>query len=407
MSAELVMPRLSDAMDEGTIVRWLKHPGDAIARGEAIVEIETDKATVEHEAETDGVLLEVLVADGETAPSGQPIARIGGPGSAVAPAARGPRHPASSPVARRMARELGLELGSITGTGPHGRIVKADVLAAAEERSVSSAPDAAVGPAATTYAPDGAARPPASVVSAAAPTPPVPVVSLGATGSHYEEPTRIQRLVARRMVEARSSVPDFVLFSDVSMGACLDLRARLKAMHDPAPSVNDMVVKAAALALREHPRANGSYRDERFELHDRVNVGVAVASDEGLVVPTVVDADVRSLGSIAAETRRLVGAVRDGSVTPGDLADGTFTVSNLGMFGVDAFTAIINPPQAAILAVGAIRRQPVAHDDDTVSVGDVMTLGLVSDHRILNGADAARLLARIRTLLEQPLAMAL
>lgn len=401
MSAELAMPRLSDAMEEGTIVRWLKQPGEAFARGESIVEIETDKATVEHEADADGVLLEILVAEGETAPLDQPIARLGAPGAAVgepAPvgddpavpaAARGPRgRPAASPVARRMARELGIELTTLSGSGPHGRIVKADVTAAASAGTV------------TTRATDTASRPvaaPASAPSAPAAAP---------DGVRYETPTRTQRLVARRMVEATTSVPDFTLFADVAMDACLRLRSRLKQLHDAPPSVNDMVVKAVALALRDHPRANGSYRDDRFELHDRVNVGVAVASDDGLVVPTVVDADTKSLGMIAAETRRLAAAVRDGTVTPPQLAGGTFTVSNLGMFGVDAFTAIINPPQAAILSVGAIRRQPVANEDGTVGVGEVMTLGLISDHRILNGADAARFLARIRELLEEPLAMA-
>ncbi|MFA4927692.1 MAG: dihydrolipoamide acetyltransferase family protein [Patulibacter sp.] len=415
MSVELVMPRLSDAMEEGTIVRWLKQPGDAIAQGESIVEIETDKATVEHEAEADGVLLEILVAEGETVPLDQPIARFGAPGATVPAAASttaapsaasagtpdggsGPR-PASSPVARRMARELGLELRAIAGSGPKGRIVKADVLAASSA-STAAGP---VRPAPRVDAPPATARVPAA---SAASSSPASVDPPAASGVRYETPTRTQRLVARRMVEATASVPDFTLFADVKMDACLRLRARLKQLHDRPPSVNDMVVKAAALALRDHPRANGSYRDDRFALHDRVNVGMAVASDEGLVVPTVFDADTKPLGVIAGETRGLAAAVRDGTVTPAQLSGGTFTVSNLGMFGVDAFTAIVNPPQAAILSVGAIRKQPIADDDGNVSVGDLMTLGLISDHRILNGADAARFLARIRELLEEPLAMA-
>jgi pyruvate dehydrogenase E2 component (dihydrolipoamide acetyltransferase) len=222
-----------------------------------------------------------------------------------------------------------------------------------------------------------------------------------------QELTRIQQLVARRMAESRATVPDFTLQTEVDMEGCVALRAGLKDAQTPAvPTYNDMVVKACAIALRESPRANGSYRDGRFELHSRVNVGVAVAATDTLIVPTVFDADAKSLTAIAAETRQLAEAVRTGSVTPPQLSGGTFTVSNLGMYGVTSFTAVINPPQAAILAVGTLAQRAVVRDGELV-VRHMMNVTLACDHRILYGADAAQFLARIRQLLEQPLALAL
>jgi pyruvate dehydrogenase E2 component (dihydrolipoamide acetyltransferase) len=219
-----------------------------------------------------------------------------------------------------------------------------------------------------------------------------------------EQLTRTQQLIARRMAESRATIPDFTLRSEIDMQACVELRFELKALGGEVPSYNDMVVKACALALREFPRANGSYRDERFELHGRVNVGVAVATPGALVVPTVFDADRRSLREIAQETRALAERVRAGSVTPPELAGGTFTVSNLGMYGVSDFTAVINPPQAAILAVGQLAERAVARDG-ALTARHTMAVTLSCDHRILYGADAAQFLARVRALLEQPLAL--
>jgi pyruvate dehydrogenase E2 component (dihydrolipoamide acetyltransferase) len=207
------------------------------------------------------------------------------------------------------------------------------------------------------------------------------------------------------MAESKATVPEFTLRSEIDMEACVQLRAELKALGGEVPSYNDMVVKASALALREFPRANGSYRDGRFELHSRVNVGVAVAAPDALVVPTVFDADRKSLREIARETRALAERVRAGTVTPPELSGGTFTVSNLGMYGVTDFTAVINPPQAAILAVGALAPRPVVRDGGLVA-RHTMGVTLACDHRILYGADAAEFLARIRALLEQPLALA-
>jgi pyruvate dehydrogenase E2 component (dihydrolipoamide acetyltransferase) len=222
------------------------------------------------------------------------------------------------------------------------------------------------------------------------------------------EPSRLQQLVARRMAEAKATIPHFQVQSEVAMDAAIALRAELKASVEgnAAPSLNDLIVKACALALRQHPAANGSYVDGGFELHGRVNIGVAVAAEDALVVPVVKDADTKSLGAIARETRRLAERVRTGEISPPELSGGTFTVSNLGMFGMTAITPVINPPQAAILGVGALR-ETLARADGEIVDRTVMTLTLSCDHRILYGADAAWLLADVRTLLETPLGLAL
>jgi len=209
------------------------------------------------------------------------------------------------------------------------------------------------------------------------------------------------------MAESKATVPDFSLELDVDMTLCIELRERLRTQTEKAPSYNDMVVKAAALALREHPRVNGAYRDGRFESYSRVNVGVAVAAQDALVVPVIHDADQKSLGEISRQARRLIESVRDGTITPPALSGGTFSVSNLGMYGVERFTAIVNPPQTAILAVGALMRKPAVDERGRVVARDLMTLTLVCDHRILYGADGAEFLAEVRELLEDPLALTL
>ena len=424
--SEIVMPRLSDSMEEGTILKWLKADGDEISRGDPLAEIETDKATLTYEADAGGVLT-IVAAAGETLPIGSVIARLdaGANGaSATSAPARAPEPEATpvpeatpaapqpppqpsraasgrvkaSPLARRIAREQGVDLQAVSGSGPGGRIVKADVERAAQAPAAPPPPPA----------------PEPEPTAPAAPTPapqqhtpaPAPAETSTAKGDiTLQELTRTQQLIARRMAESKATVPEFTLRSDVDMEACVQLRADLKALGGEVPSYNDMVVKASALALREFPRANGSYRDGRFELHSRVNVGVAVAAPGALVVPTVFDADRKSLREIARETRALAEHVRAGTVTPPQLSGGTFTVSNLGMYGVTDFTAVINPPQAAILAVGALAPRPVVRDGALVA-RPTMGVTLVCDHRILYGADAAEFLARIRALLEQPLALA-
>jgi pyruvate dehydrogenase E2 component (dihydrolipoamide acetyltransferase) len=412
--AEIVMPRLSDSMEEGTVLKWIKQVGEEVAVGDELVEIETDKANMAYESDVAGTLTEILAPEGETLPIGAPIAVVGGPDKGQAPQAAGPvtagdppsppvakassgrvpptvppAAPAStasdtrsgrvkaSPLARRIAKDQGVDLGAVQGSGPGGRIVKADV-----ERAE---------------------------VPAAAPAP-APAETETAKGSvEYRELTRLQQVVARRMAESKATAPHFYLQSEIDMSAAVAARARLKRMApegEVVPSFNDMVVKACALALKEHPLANGSYKDGRFELHSRVNVGVAVAAQEALVVPTVFDADKKGLREIARDARRLAGKVRDGSITPPELSGGTFTVSNLGMYGVSNFSAVINSPQAAILAVGAIAEKPVVRDGQ-ITTAHLLGVTLACDHRILYGAPAAEFLARIRSLLEEPLALAL
>jgi len=439
------MPRLSDSMEEGTIVRWLRADGDTVARGDEIVEIETDKATMAFEADRAGVL-RIVAGEGDTVALGAVIATLGEAGKA-APSAAPPAAPApageagevgeaaavaapasmaageageaaadaaplrdglsASPVARRLAAAVGIDLARVAGTGPHGRILKADVAAAAAERSAPEASPAAVEQrvpeASPTAAEQGAVAVPPTVGYHAAPD--APPAAKGV--SEVVALTRVQQLIARRMAEAKATMPEFALTMDVDMEAAVALRAALKEQGAPgtvAPSLNDLIVKACAAALARHPRANGSYRDGAFELHGRVNVGVAVAAPDALVVPVVLDADRRSLSEVAAETRRLAERVRDGAITPPELAGATFTVSNLGMFGVTSFQAVLNPPQAAILAVGAIEPRAVVVDGAVVARRR-MTLTLTCDHRILYGADAAAFLAEVRDFVEQPLRM--
>jgi pyruvate dehydrogenase E2 component (dihydrolipoamide acetyltransferase) len=438
---EVVMPRLSDSMEEGTVLRWLKQVGDEVGVGDELVEIETDKANMVYEADTAGTLTEILAEEGDTLPIGEAIARIGEGGgggggngakapeqssggeeaeeparsdeqaatatetSKEAPAASKEAPPApkstpsnggdggdgrvkASPIARRIARDRGVDLAGIDGSGPGGRIIKADVEAAGEgapARQASGAPAQA------------AAAPGAGNVETA-------------KGSvQVEELTKLQKTVARRMAESKATAPHFYLTADIDMSRAVEARARIKAAAaDGAvvPSFNDMVVKACAIALREHPRANGAYRDGRLELYSRVNVGVAVAAQGALVVPTVFDADRKGLSQIASEVRELAGKVREGTVTPPELSGGTFTVSNLGMYGIDSFAAVINPPQAGILAVGAIVERPVVRDGE-IATAHLMSVNLACDHRILYGADGAEFLSRIRRLLEEPVSLAL
>jgi pyruvate dehydrogenase E2 component (dihydrolipoamide acetyltransferase) len=286
-----------------------------------------------------------------------------------------------------MAREGGIDLATIAGSGPGGRITKADVLGAGAASAGAGVAPAPERQAATL---EGVAR------------------AKGETTTL--ELSRTQQTIARRMAESKATIPEFTLALDVDMERCVQLRAELKQLSQPdghaTPTYNDMVVKAAALALREFPRANGSYKDATVQLHSRVNVGVAVATAGALIVPTIFDADSKTLGEIAREARALIERVRAGTITPPELGGGTFTVSNLGMYGIRSFTPIINPPQAAILSVGALEPRVVARDGGC-HVRQTMTLTLVCDHRILYGADAAEFLARIRELLQTPSSLTL
>jgi pyruvate dehydrogenase E2 component (dihydrolipoamide acetyltransferase) len=423
---DITMPKLSDSMEEGTILSWLKATGELVAAGEDLVEIETDKATITHTAETAGVLQEILVAEGASAAIGEPIARIGTPAeasvapssppaSAAAPAATGSETPAGSssvimtsaaarpvngdrngeagikvtPLARRVAAVHGVSLAGLEGTGPLGRITRADVLKKAGIVDQLAA--------------EGVEKPAVEQPANE------PAVQRESQAANLRQPTPLQQVVARRMTEAKATIPHFQVQTEVVMDAAIALRANLKAVAGEGhvvPSFNDIVIKAAAVALREHPLANGSYTDAGFALHDAVNVGMAVAGDGALVVPTVFDAAGKSLGQIARDTRTLAQRVRAGAITPPELEAATFTVSNLGMFGMTAITPVINPPQSAILGVGALRHV-LARVDGEIVDRTLLTLTLSCDHRILYGADAARFLARIRELLEAPLTLAL
>ncbi len=381
MPAELTMPKLSDSEADIVIVRWLKAPGDGFRRGEALMEVETDKANVVFEAEDDGTLEAILVSEGESAAVGQPIARLAGAG-AEAPVEQRPAQgatngsppagarPNATPVARRTAVELGLSLQDVAGTGPGGRITREDV-----QRAVATAP----------------------VRSAGDTRGDVTIVEL----------TPTQATIARRMVQSAAEIPTFTVSADADVSELVALRRGAREESQHAPSLNDFVVKAAALVLREFPRFNAAYGDGRIECYSRVNVGVAVAVDDALLVPVVADADRKSLAEIAAETRRLVDGARSRSLRLEELRGGTFTVSNLGMLGVRSFTAIVDPQQTAILAVGSVRRAPVENDARGVVFRDVMTLTLSCDHRVVYGADGARFLSRLCELLARPLVLAL
>jgi pyruvate dehydrogenase E2 component (dihydrolipoamide acetyltransferase) len=302
----------------------------------------------------------------------------------------------ASPVARRMARELNVKIEGLEGSGPGGRIVKADVEAAAEGSDGAGQDEAGEADAeGGEQRSEGESKPERG--------------EAGAKGEvEYHDLTRLQQTVTRRMAESKATAPDFALALDVDMTGAVELRKRLKDVTEKAPSYNDMVVKACAMALKEHPRVNGAYRDGKFELYSNVNVGVAVAAQDTLVVPTIFNADSKSLGQISKDARGLIAKVRDKKITPPELSGGTFTVSNLGMYGIREFTAIINTPQAALLTVGALEKRPaVDGDSGRIVARDQMTLTLVCDHRILYGADGAQFLARVRELLEQPLSLAL
>ncbi|HEY7122074.1 MAG TPA: dihydrolipoamide acetyltransferase family protein, partial [Solirubrobacterales bacterium] len=302
----------------------------------------------------------------------------------------------ASPIAKRIARDRGLDLSALSGSGPGGRIVKADV-----ERALESG----------AAAPAAAPAAPAPPTAPAGPTPGVSEKPETAKGQvEVVELSKLQQTVARRMAESKATAPHFYLQAEIDMTAAVEGRATLKAAAkegDVVPTFNDMVVKACALALQEFPRANGAYRDGKIELYSRINVGVAVAAQDALVVPTVFDADQKGLRRIATETRALAARVRDGSITPPELSGGTFTVSNLGMYGISNFSAVINTPQAGILAVGELKPKPVVADSGEIEARQLMGVTLACDHRILYGADGAQFLARVRELLESPLGLAL
>lgn len=392
---DILMPRLSDTMEEGVVNAWLKQVGDEVKAGDTLVEIETDKAVMEHQAYEDGVLAEIVVAEGGTAPIGMPIAKLkvaGEPDEPSVPAAA-PAVPAaapvadgqrilSSPLARKDAREHGVDLSSVTGTGPGGRIIRADVVRARDEQTagVPATPEqpAAATPAAT------------------------PAVD---ESDEVLQLSSMRRTIARRLSESMQAAPHFYVTKTIDAGPLMTLRAelneRLVAAERPKVSVNDIIVRAAAVVLRDHPVVNSSFAGDVIVQHGRVHVGIAVATEAGLVVPVIRDADGKSLTTIATESRELAGRARDRKLGLDEMSGGTFTVSNLGMYGIDHFTAVINPPEAAILAVGAVRSEPGVRDGQ-VAVVQRMTMTLSSDHRVVDGAQAAEFARDLAAVLEDP-----
>ena len=446
---DITMPKMGFDMQEGTIVRWLKKPGDEVRRGEPIAEIETDKVTIEIEAFAAGILTEIIVQEGQSAPVNAVIARLdGGNGvPAPAPAAEAPapvvatpapaapqpvtEAPAveageirASPLARRLAREHGIDLRQVRGSGPTGRIVKEDIEAYLAARGAAPAPTPApvappaqapapVAPLPTPErAPTPAAPAPAPVPAAAPPpvpaAPPAPVSAPPPAAGAVMPLSNMRKTIARRMLQSWQQFPHIFVSIEVDMGTALALRAQANAgrAKEDQFSVNDMVVKACAGALLAFPNLNASYSDEGIIRHPTVNVAIAVALESGLMAPVVMNCQDRSLGSIARETKRVVALARDGKITPDLLQGGTFTVSNLGMYGITEFTSIITPPQAASLAVGTIRRVPAFKDDsDEVVARHLMMLTLSADHRVTDGAEVAQFLNEVKRLLEQPLAL--
>ncbi len=410
MPKEILMPSLSAGMEEGTLARWLKAEGDAVAAGEIIAEIETDKATMEMEAAEAGILGRLLVPAGTNGvPVNTPIAILLQPGEslaeaptpapiatpveapapadpkpakAVSPQAAGdlPLRHLASPLARRLAAESAIDLAALTGSGPRGRIVRIDV-----ERARAAASAASPAPAAEP-------RP--------SPAPEAPA-QRGTRLPH----SAMRRVIARRLLESKQTVPHFYLSVECEIDRLLALRADLNAVaaDDYKLSVNDLVIKAAAKALRIVPEANAMWTEDAILRFDDVDVAVAVATDGGLITPVLRRADEKSLGTLSNEIKELAGRARANKLKPEEYQGGGFTVSNLGMYGVVSFAAIINPPQSCILAIGAGKRRAVVREDDTIVAATVMNCTLSVDHRSVDGAIGARYLSAFKDLIEQPL----
>ena len=404
MPIAVEMPKMTDTMEEGVLVQWSVEEGASIAAGDIIAQVETDKATMDVEAYDDGVLLRKVAQEGEVLAIGGLIAVLGDEGEdvdaflnsrndtpAAAPEAGVPavtpvfemtsapvtsedgRRLKASPLARRMAADHGLQLELLTGSGPEGRIIKRDIIAELD-------------------------RPRAVPAPAAIPHRAYKSIRI----------TQMRKAIARRLAESKYSAPHFYLTAEVAMERAVEARIRLNAQADNSGgnkiSFNDLVTKACAVALMQHPAVNRSYLADHNEIREYgyVDIGVAVAIDEGLVTPVIRDADKKGLADIAQETVALAARARDRTLTPEEMEGSTFTTSNLGMFGIEEFTAIINPPNACILAIGAIRDVPVVKDDAVVP-GKRMTITLSCDHRVVDGATGARFMSTLRSLLEEPL----
>ena len=464
MAIPIEMPKLSDTMEEGVLSAWLADEGDEVSAGDVIAQVETDKATMDLEAFDDGVLLKKLIGEGDAVPIGELIAVLGEEGEDIsdliddgsadgggdaaeeeAPAAdtdesaaadAGVEEPAgdgqlrertpdpvpagtdaegrrikASPLARRLAEEHGVDLSAVTGSGPEGRIVRADVEARIEEIEAGEVETEV----------------PAEPEPDAQPEPPEPPVeeepayampddietdrpATAGDGAPYESEgiSQMRKTISRRLAQSKFTAPHFYLTVDIDAARLMEVRAELneksQAQDGPKISPNDLITKASALALREHPFVNASYLAEEGEIrkHNRIHVGIAVAIDEGLITPVIRDADRKGLSQIAAETRELATRARNRELQPEEFEGATFTTSNLGMFGIEDFTAIINPPNAAILAIGEVRDTPVVEDGEVVP-GKRMKMTLSCDHRVVDGAVGAQFLQTLRSFLEEPM----
>lgn len=423
--SEITMPRLSDTMQEGTIARWLKKPGDEIKKGDVLAEIETDKATMDLEAYEEGTLHQILAQEGETVPIGQVVALIGtgavaqnvvaGPApvqpaavvtgadkAEVAPAkARAStrsdgltvsegderRATKASPLARRIAGEHSIDLVLVQGTGPGGRIVRDDIEDFLEQRGAPTAPAA---PAPATIP----AAPPQAVPAPVVPPPEAEVVKL----------SRVQMLIARRLTESKQTIPHFYVSSEVDMTDVLAMRQTFNASAGEdgvKVTVNDLIVKACALALEKFPEVNSTLKEDQLIEYKHINVGFAVDVPGGLVVPVIRDTNIKGVRTIAREAKALITRARANKLSPIDLEGGTFSVSNLGMMDASSFIAVINPPQVAILAVASTRKQFVPVDGQPV-LRDLMPMTISADHRVLYGATVARFLQEVKRLLQNP-----
>ena len=425
---EVIMPKMGDAMEEGTLLQWLKQDGETVKSGDVIAEIETDKSNVEIEAEDSGVL-HIQALPGAVVGVGKVIARIGDEGKPMgqasnasaekanesaaeydtSPAPASPRSTGhgnpngytngtsrlkASPLARSVARQRGVDIAQLIGTGPQGRIVEADVLAFA----ASSVPAAAPSTALQTGLPQAQA------------TPAAPQQRTQTTPSPLTAPTELsamRKVIARRMVESKTTIPHFYLTAEVDMAESMGLREKLNSYDETLPkiSLNDMVVKASAKALAKVPGANAMFKDDKIYPGAGIHVGIAVALDDGLIVPVVRDADSLPLRKLAEASRNLIKKARDKKLQPSDYSGGTFTVSNLGPFDIENFIAIIDPSQGAILAVSSIQKKAVVLADDSIAVRPRMNVTFSGDHRVMDGATGAKFLQELKRLLQNPLSL--
>jgi pyruvate dehydrogenase E2 component (dihydrolipoyllysine-residue acetyltransferase) len=427
MATKVIMPKLSPTMEEGQISRWLKKEGDKVSMGEPLAEIDTDKATMEMQALGNGVLRKILIGEGQSAPLGQLIAVIGEPDEDIAavlseapaqpqlrdqketdepppapdvaqpqpqlqeqkeadrpptapnlappngrqPQAAGSGRMIVSPLAARMAAEAGIDLRSLQGSGPGGRIIKRDI------EAVISKPKAAPAP---SY-----------------------VQQAGASAYRDEPASQIRQTIAKRLVTSLGPVPHFFLTTEIEMDRAAEMRKGINALDpDLKISINDIIIKVAAAALIQHPQVNASYQEKVVRYYEHADVGVAVAIEDGLITPVVRAADQKSLSQIAAEVRELAERARSKKLKPEEYTGATFSVSNLGMFGIDEFTAVINPPEGAILAIGAMNAKPVVRENEIV-IRQMMRVTMSCDHRVIDGATGAKFLQTFKKILENPL----